>query len=152
MMHHHTRFGDKQFSDSKILSRQSVTFWKFAVTLTLNIAPFKKKIPSNQVWSQKAQQYKKYSRNSRTLIIWALTVTLTLKIMNQFFCIPLWLTTMYHHTKVGNKMFGLDNHSLTFLSFAVILTMTTAIQFFTGHSGLWWYTIKQSLVANGSEV
>ena len=40
---------------------------------------------SNQVYLQMDQLFRRYSKNSHILIIKALTVTLTLKIVNQFF-------------------------------------------------------------------
>ena len=44
---------------------------------------------SNQVWLQIDQQFRKYNRNSRILILNALAVTLTLNTVNQFFCMTL---------------------------------------------------------------
>ena len=48
----------------------------------------------------------------------------------------------------------LDEHSLEFWAFSVILTLTTTEQsyLFTRQSTLWWCAIKQSLVAKGSAV
>ena len=60
---------------------------------------------SNQVWLQRNQHFRRYSRNSHILIISELAVTLTLKTVNQFFCVTLWLMIMHHNTKFGNKMF-----------------------------------------------
>ena len=68
-----------------------MTFWTFTVTLTLNAVILLKKInfysdalayddlPSNQVWLQKDQQCRDYSRFCHILIIWDCAVTLTLK-------------------------------------------------------------------------
>ena len=41
-------------------------------------------VPSNKIRLQKDQKFRRSSRNSHILIIWALTVTLTLKKANQF--------------------------------------------------------------------
>ena len=40
---------------------------------------------------------------SGILIIQALSVTLTLKTVNQFFCMTLWLTMLHKHIKFGHK-------------------------------------------------
>ena len=44
-----------------------------------------------------------FSRNSPVLIIQALTVTLTLKIVAQFFRTTLWLMMIHHHAKFAYK-------------------------------------------------
>ena len=46
------------------------------------------------------------NRNCNILIIWALAITLTLKIANQSFCMTLRLMMMHHNIKFGNKLFG----------------------------------------------
>ena len=71
------------------------------------------------------------------LIIWALVVTLTLKIANQSVCMTLRLT-MKHHNKFGSQyvwqvnrsLFILDKHSLTFWTYTVPLTLNAVILFF----------------------
>ena len=60
---------------------------------------------SNQVWLQTDQKFRRYSRNSHILVISALAVTLTLKTVNQFFCMTLWLMILHNHTKFNNKIF-----------------------------------------------
>ena len=91
MLHHHTKFGNKMFCNSEDnyhLDKHSLTFWTFTVTFTLNavIQFFSQDmlayddISSDQIRLQRNQQLKKYSRKSHILIIWALAVTLTLKI------------------------------------------------------------------------
>ena len=55
---------------------------------------------------QMEQQFRRYSRNCHILIIWALAMTLTLKIANQSFCMTLRLMMMHQNTVFGNKMFG----------------------------------------------
>ena len=56
MMHHHTKFGDKMFGSSEdtIRTITLLTFWSFAVILTLNAATTLAygDVPSNQVWLQ----------------------------------------------------------------------------------------------------
>ena len=61
---------------------------------------------SNQVWLQMDQQFRRYSKNSHILILFALTVTLTLKIVNQFFLMTHRLMIIHHHTKFGKKWFS----------------------------------------------
>ena len=66
----------------------------------------------------------------------------------------LWLMMMHHNNKFGSKMLvGLENivWTMTFWPFAVTLTLNAVIHFFfTEQSGLWWYIIRQSLIAKGS--
>ena len=57
----------------------------------------------NQVWLPKDQWFRRYSRNSHILITWAFTVTLTLKILSQFFCMTYNLMTMHQNTKFGSR-------------------------------------------------
>ena len=57
---------------------------------------------SNQVWLQTDQKFRTYSRNSNILIMYTSTVTLTLKIANQFFCMTLKLI-VNHHAQFGYK-------------------------------------------------
>ena len=51
---------------------------------------------SNQVWLQVGQQFIRYSKNSHILIIYVLAVTL--KVVNQFFCITHRFMIIHHHT------------------------------------------------------
>ena len=60
---------------------------------------------SNQVWMQKDQQYRRYSKNGQVLIISALAVTLTLKIVNQIFRMTHCLMIIHHNTKFSKKIF-----------------------------------------------
>ena len=53
---------------------------------------------SNQVWLQMDKQVRRYSENSEILIIKALALTLTLKIVNQFFRMTHRLMIIHHHT------------------------------------------------------
>ena len=72
---------------------------------------------------------------SGILIIQALSVTLTLKTVNQFFCMTLWLMMLHKHTKFGNKMFGSLEDIWTntdILTFIVTLTLNAVILFFNG--------------------
>ena len=55
----------------------------------------------NHVWSQTDQQFRRYSENSHILIKYAITVTLTLKIVNHFFCMTLHLMIIHNYTKFG---------------------------------------------------
>ena len=58
-------------------------------------------------WLPRNQQFRKYRKKSHIMIIWALTVTLTLKIATTttFSHMALWLMMLHDHTKFGNKMF-----------------------------------------------
>ena len=56
---------------------------------------------TNQVWLQIDQHFRRYSKNSHILITYALAVTLTLKIVNQFFYRMLSLMIIHQHTKFG---------------------------------------------------
>ena len=105
---------------------------------------------SNQVWLQTDQQFRRYNKTSHTFIIQALAMTLTLKIVNQYFCMAHCLMIIHHHTKLGKikkkwlsgsedteqtrldtqKKYHQDKKSLTFWTFAVALTLNAVIQFF----------------------
>ena len=97
----------------KASSRQTpLTFWTFTVNLDLehsnpifsHYTPAYDAVPSSKVWLQKDQQFGRYSRRNHILIMWTLTVTLTLKLANQSFCATLHLMMMmYRHTKSGYK-------------------------------------------------
>ena len=58
---------------------------------------------SNQVWLQTDQQFRRHSENGQILLIKALAVTLTLKRVNQFFCMTHRLIIINHHTKSAIK-------------------------------------------------
>ena len=81
----------KCFVVQKILSRQTFTTICRDLDLEHSNPFFPQDSPaydavlSNQVWLETDQQFKRYSKNSHILVIKALAVTLTLKIMNQFF-------------------------------------------------------------------
>ena len=62
-------------------------------------------VPSDQVWLPKNEQFRRYTWKSHILIVWALTVTLTLKIANIFFRMALWLIMLHCHTKFGDKIY-----------------------------------------------
>ena len=72
------------------LGKHQMKFWTFVVNLTLNTAIrcfHKTDVPPDEVWLQKDQQFKKYSRNSHILIICTVSVTWTLKTSTPFFSI-----------------------------------------------------------------
>ena len=50
------------------------------------------------------KQFRRYSKNSPILIIYTLTVTFTLNIVNQFSAMTIWLMMPHNHTRFGNKM------------------------------------------------
>ena len=92
MMHHNTKFGNKIFGGVEGI------IWTNTDILTLRCDLDKNAVihffpqdtlvyddvSSDQVCLPRNQQFRKYNRKSHTLIIWALTVTLTLKIANLF--------------------------------------------------------------------
>ena len=70
---------------------------------------------SNQIWLQIYQQFRRNSRNSHILIIYALAVTLTLKTVNQFFCMTLWLMMMHKHTKFSIIQINIHLYTFTYI-------------------------------------
>ena len=52
------------------------------------------------------QPFRKYNRNSRALIIRALTVTLSVKLTHQSFPLTLRKLMKHHHTEFGHKGFS----------------------------------------------
>ena len=58
---------------------------------------------SYQVWTQMDQHFKRCKRKTslKKIIIQALAGTLTLMIVNIFFCKILHLMILHHHTKIG---------------------------------------------------
>ena len=141
----------------KISSRQTVTnSLNFCCDLECSNPIFPQDILaydavlSNQVWLQTDLQFRRYSRNSHILIIQALAVTLTLKTVNIFFCVTLLLMMLHNHAKFGNNIFC-GSEDIIWITFTSILNLRCDLAeslFFTGHSGLWCCTTKQSLVTN----
>ena len=128
IIYYHTQFGKKKkmgeefrrywadaiWHKEKISSRQTFTDilnLRCDLDLQRSSPIFQKNtlaydaVLSKKIWLQTNQQFRRYSRNNHILIIKALTVTLTLNTVNQFFCTALWLMMLYNHTKFGNKMF-----------------------------------------------
>ena len=113
-------------------------------------------VPLRHVWSQKDKQV--------IVIIWALAVTLTFKVVNHSFShITLWLITRYQHTKFDYKIFSSSEdivrtniHQHLEPSLWPWSWMQQSIFFFffffTLYSSLWWCTIKPSLTAKGPAV
>ena len=112
---------------------------------------------------KKDQQLRWYSRNHHILIIWAVTLTLTLMVAKQSFQKTVWLMVIHHHTKFGNKTLNSledvprqtfceilmhpDKHSMKFWTFAVTLNRAIQknkkqIKKFTRQSSSRWCTIK----------
>ena len=90
---------------------RSLEFWTLPVTLTLTTQsnpffsqnnPTHDVVPSNQVQSQKDQQFRRYIRKSYFDYM-TLTVTLTLKTANQSFWKVIWLMMMHRDTTFGSK-------------------------------------------------
>ena len=116
VMHHHTKFGSKRFSDSEDIvwanKQHSLKFeillWPWPWTQQSNFFIRHSGLwqCAIKVWYQKDQQSRKYSRNCHILITRALPMNLT--IANQSFCITLQLMMMHHNTKFGK--YHLDKH------------------------------------------
>ena len=144
VMYHHTKFGYKRISnwgDIMYLDEHSLEFWTFLVTLTMTITLAKQSNPftrqSSWWWVAVKPSFLIAKRSAvqdilkgHILIIWSLTLTLTLKTSNQSFWKTVWLMMIYQHTKFGNKrLSNSEKHSLTFWNFVVTLTLNTVIQF-----------------------
>ena len=94
MLHKHTNFGSKMFCGSEDIVRQTFTnILNLCCDLDLEHSnpifpqntPVYVAVLSNHVCLQTDQHFRKYSRNSHILIIKVITVTLTLKMVKQFF-------------------------------------------------------------------
>ena len=113
MMHQTIKFGNKVFGSLVGIIWTTLTFWPFAVTLTL-IAVFQffsqdtlayDGVSSDQVWLPRNQQFRRYSRKSYFDHM-SPCCDLDLENRNQFFFhMTLWLIMLHHHTKFGNKTF-----------------------------------------------
>ena len=89
--------------------------------------------------------------------IWALAVTLTLKIAIPSFCMTLQLLKTDHNTKFGKKMSGGLEDIIWMYTGILPLPCDLDLEcsnpfFFTGHSGLRWCIIRPSLVGEDSAV
>ena len=115
MMHHNTKFGNKLFGCLEDIIPTNSDIWPFIAAVILNelIHIFSHKTQWLMMMYHQTKfccgrinsSEEKVERNCHILIIQALAVTLTLKTVNQFFCMTLWLMMLHHHTKFGNKMF-----------------------------------------------
>ena len=107
MLHNNTRLGNKMICGSVDVIQTFTDILNFCCDLDFErsnpIFPQDTlaydTIPPNQVWLQTDQQFKRCSRNSHILIILALAVTLTLKIVNPFFGMTIRPMIIHHHTK-----------------------------------------------------
>ena len=71
---------------------------------------------------------------SHVLIVWSLTVTLTLKTVNKSYWKTIWLIMMHHHIKFRRY---LDKHSEHFETLLWPWPWTQQSNFSIRHSGLW---------------
>ena len=116
MMHQHLSFVTKGAAVEEISSR-----WKFIGILNLScdlgldhdraIQSFDQAIQLMMMCYQTKFSCKMISSSenileSHNLIIWSITVTLTLNTANQSFWKTIWLMRMHHHTKFGSKRFN----------------------------------------------
>ena len=118
MLHHSIMFGNQMFGGLEGIIWTNIDILTFIVTLTLNtvIHLFHKALWLTMIYHQTMFGCRRINSSENTtervifFIISALTVTLTLKIANNFFffllfCMPLWPTMLHRHTKFGKKMF-----------------------------------------------
>ena len=148
------------------LHEQSLTFWTFAVTLTLNavISFFPQDTPvydavlSNQVWLQTDQQFRRYNKNSHILIIkallwpWHWTQWTNFSVRHSGLQCCITIPGLATKCSVVQKISS-EQTFTNILSLCCDLGLECSNAIFsTGHSGLWCCTIKPSLVANGPAV
>ena len=154
-----------------ITSEQTLTFWPFTVALTLNavIQLFSQvtlaydDVSSDQIWLSRNQQFRKYSRKSHILIIWAFAVTLTWRQKQQQQQNSTWhfgswccITISNLVTKCCSENIKKISSRQTFIRtnnhrhFEPSLWPWPWMQYpiFQQDTGLWCCTINPSLVAN----
>ena len=147
MMHHCTKFCNERFSswERSDPDENSLKYLTFAVTLILTTTQqcnlfmrqpnlwrcaIKLRFVCNRICRTEDKV------ESHVLIVWTITMLLSLKTANQPFCMTLWLIMMHHHIKFGNKQFSSSedifwtNSQWHFWSFTVTLTFNTPIRFF----------------------
>ena len=113
-------------------------------------------VSPDQVWLPENQQLSRYNRKSHILIIWALTVTLTLKIATATTKFSAWHSGSWCFITIPNlvtKCSVIQKISSGHIhwDFEPSLWPWPWMQwphFSTGHSGIWCCTTKPSLVAN----
>ena len=113
MMHLHSKHSKEGSAAQEISSRWTFTgilklFCKLDLDHNRAIQSFYKTIQLMMMWHQAKFSCKRTSSSddifkSHILIIWSLTVNVTLKTTNQSFWKTIWLTMMHHHTKFGSK-------------------------------------------------
>ena len=112
MMCHNTKFENKMFDGLEDIIWTKIKVWPFATTLTPNVVIkcfsqdtlASDDVSSDQVWLPRNQHFRWYSRKSPILIIWALAVTLNLKMATTTkMSAWLWLIMQHHHTRFVTK-------------------------------------------------
>ena len=115
IMHNHIRFGNKMFSGSEVIMWTNMLNLCCDLDLEHSNTIFPQDTPafdavlSNQVWLQTDQKFRRHSKSNYILIIEAHVVTLTFKIVNQFFCKTHCLMIIHHQTKLGKKKVFLNS-------------------------------------------
>ena len=112
-------------------------------TLLQNI-PAVDAAPQYRVWSQKVQQFRRYGTNSSVLRISAHTVTLTLRIGTQTFCMTLQIMMIPQHTKfhkergqvVKKILSGQIIYSLRIWTLTVTMSAAPQSKIVKQHSGV----------------
>ena len=147
MLHHHTKFGYRRFSNWGDVIQMNI-HWNFDLHHNRVIQSFHKTIQLMIMWHQTKFRCKRISSSdsilhSRILIVLFLTVTLISKTANQSLWETIWLIMMHHHAKFGSKRFSdLGNIIWTNIhwQFEILLwpwPWTQQSNFSIKHSGLW---------------
>ena len=177
MMHNNTKSGNKMFGGSEDIVWTNINSLTLRCDLDLEWCnPFFLTVHSG-LWCciirpsliVRESTFKKYSRKSHNLIIWALAVTLTLKIVSTkqknitwhsglWCCITIpilvtkWFMMLYYKTKFGRKRTSSlediveNSHTLIIWALAVTLTLKKVNQFSAWHIASWQYTTIPSVV------
>ena len=112
LMHHHTKFHEERLSGSEDIRTNNPRGyepslwpwpWRQQPKMSHN-TPAHGDAPLSQVWLEKV---KKLGYKRRCVFLGSdQTLTLTLKIGTQPFCMTLWVMMMHHHTKFGCIQFS----------------------------------------------
>ena len=142
MMHHHTESGYKRLNSSQNIIRTNIQ-WSFEPSpwhLTQQNNPFHKTLQLVIMYHQpkfatkrNRLKFGRYNKKEYILILWALTVTLTLKTATHFCSHGRWCITTSSLLTEGLVVQKTTSGQIPkFWTFLV--TLTTAIQYFTDTS------------------
>ena len=147
---------DSHFSCESI-NPHCALYLEVSTLIFLHDIPSHDDASSYQVSLQKVQRFRRYPQDKHSLTFWTLAVTLTLNTGIQFSHKTLWLTMMYHQTKLGCQRISSSeilqkSHILFTLTLTVTLTLKLAHQFLQRHSSSWWCTTIPTFITNSSAV